>query len=124
MLEKGRIKLWQWLFLLLIGFLFPLYNILINNFLLMLNTQITYYIALVMLTTIVFSSVLFLTFNYYRKRTGYEKRMDTAFMLYVLSASFGSFFSNLTNAFSLFIIPFLIAYFLEIKNILNDFPRE
>ncbi|OGI12087.1 hypothetical protein A3K64_01990 [Candidatus Micrarchaeota archaeon RBG_16_36_9] len=124
MLQKGKIKLWQWLLLLIIGFMFPLYNILINNFLHSLNIQIIYYIASVMLTTVIFSSTLFLLFNHFRTKTGYEKRMDTAFILYVLSASFGSFFNNLTNIIGLFIIPFIIAYFLEIKNILNDFPRE
>ena len=124
MSERGKIKLWQWLFLLLIGFLFPLYNILINNFLSTLGIQTTYYIVLVMLTTVIFSSVLFLILNYFRKKTVFEKRMDTAFMLYVISASFGSFFNNLASVAGLFIIPFLVAYFLEIKNILNDFPRE
>jgi uncharacterized membrane protein YbhN (UPF0104 family) len=122
--EKGKIKLWQWLFLLLIGFLFPLYNILINNFLLTLGIQTIYYIVLVMLTTVIFSSVLFLILNYFRKKTVFEKRMDTAFMLYVISASFGSFTNNITTGIGIFILPFLIAYFLEIKNILNDFPRE
>ena len=122
--EKEKIKLWQWLFMLLIGFLFPLYNILVNNFLLALNIQTTYYIALVMLTTLIFSSVLFLIFNFFRRKSGYEKRMDTAFILYVLSASFGSFTTNITSGIGLFMLPFLIAYFLEIKDILNDFPRE
>jgi len=62
--------------------------------------------------------------NLFRKRTGFEKRMDTAFMLYVLSVSFGSFFNNLNSTIGIFIFPFLIAYFLEIRNILNEFPRE
>ena len=124
MLEKGKLKLWQWLFMLIIGFLFPLYNILINNLLLTLSIQTIYYIALVMLTTVIFSSILFLILNFFRRKTGYEKRMDTAFMLYVLSASFGSFSTNVINGIGIFILPFLIAYFLEIKNILNDFPRE
>lgn len=124
MLQKGKLKLWQWLVLLLIGFLFPLYNILINNFLLTLSIQTIYYIVLVMITTIIFSSVLFLILNLFRRKTGYEKRMDTAFILYVLSTSFGSFSTNVINGIGIFILPFLIAYFLEIKNILNDFPRE
>ena len=128
MLEKAKLKLWQWLFLLIIGFLFPLYNILINNlinsFLLILNTQSTYYIISVMLTTVIFSFALFLIFNHFRRKTGFEKRMDTAFMLYVLSVSFGSFFSDLSSKIGLFVLPFLIAYFLEIKEILNEFPRE
>lgn len=122
--EKIKLKLWQWLFLFLIGFLFPLYNILVNNFLSFLNFQIFYYIVFVMITTVIFSSVLFLIFNFFRKRTALEKRMDSAFMLYVLSVSFGSFFKNLTSGIGLFIIPFLIAYFLELKKILDVFPRE
>ena len=124
MLEKKKLKIWQWLFLLLISFLFPLYNILINNFLINFNFQLTYYIVLVMITTLIFSSILFLIFNFFRKRTSFERRTDTAFMLYVLSVSFGSFFNDLTQVFGLFILPFLIAYFLEVKQILNEFPRE
>jgi len=124
MLEKGKLKIWQWLFLLLIGFLFPLYNILINNFLMVLNIQLTYYIILVMITTLIFSFILFLVFNFFRKRTSFERRIDTAFMLYVLSVSFGSFFNDITTGIGLFILPFLIAYFLEIKQILNKFPKE
>jgi hypothetical protein len=50
--------------------------------------------------------------------------MDSAFMLYVLSVSFGSFFRDMTSIIGLFVLSFLIAYFLEIKNVLNDFPRE
>lgn len=122
--EKNKLKLWQWLSLLLIGFLFPMYNILINNFLLLMRIEIIYCILSVMLTTVVFSSILFLILNYFRRKTGYEKRMDSAFMLYVLSASFGSFATNILTGIGIFILPFLIAYFLEIKNILNDFPRE
>jgi hypothetical protein len=124
MLEKAKLKLWQWLLLLLIGFLFPLYNILLNNMLLSMNLQIAYYIISVMVTTVIFSFILFIVLNSFRKKTGYEKRMDTAFMLYVLSVSFGSFFKDMTTVIGLFVLPFLIAYFLEIKNILNDFPRE
>jgi hypothetical protein len=124
MLEKAKLKLWQWLLLLLIGFLFPLYNILLNNMLLSMNLQIAYYIISVMVTTVIFSFILFIVLNTFRKKTGYEKRMDTAFMLYVLSVSFGSFFKDMTTVIGLFVLPFLIAYFLEIKNILNDFPRE
>ena len=124
MLEKAKLKLWQWLLLLLIGFLFPLYNILLNNTLLSMNLQIAYYIISVMVTTVIFSFILFIVLNSFRKKTGYEKRMDTAFMLYVLSVSFGSFFKDMTTVIGLFVLPFLIAYFLEIKNILNDFPRE
>ncbi len=124
MLEKAKLKLWQWLLLLLIGFLFPLYNILLNNMLLSMNLQIAYYIISVMVTTVIFSFILFTVLNTFRKKTGYEKRMDTAFMLYVLSVSFGSFFKDMTTIIGLFVLPFLIAYFLEIKNILNDFPRE
>ncbi len=124
MLEKAKLKLWQWLLLLLIGFLFPLYNILLNNMLMSMNLQIAYYIISVMVTTVIFSFILFIVLNSFRKKTGYEKRMDTAFMLYVLSVSFGSFFKDMTTVIGLFVLPFLIAYFLEIKNILNDFPRE
>lgn len=124
MLEKAKLKLWQWLLLLLIGFLFPMYNILLNNMLLSMNLQIAYYIISVMVTTVIFSFILFIVLNTFRRKTGYEKRMDTAFMLYVLSVSFGSFFKDMTTVIGLFILPFLIAYFLEIKNILNDFPRE
>jgi hypothetical protein len=124
MLEKTKLKLWQWLFLFLIGFMFPLYNILINSFLSVMNIQIMFYILSVMLTTLVFSLILFMILNLFRKRTGFEKRMDTAFMLYVLSVSFGSFFNNLNSTIGIFIFPFLIAYFLEIRNILNEFPRE
>ncbi len=127
MLENRKLKIWQWLFLLLIGFLFPLYNILMNSLLLnsnILNIQANYYIFLVMVTTVIFSIILFVIFNAFRKRTGFQKRMDTAFMLYVLSVSFGSFFKDITTGIGLFIFPFLIAYFLEIKEILNDFPRE
>jgi len=124
MLEKAKLKLWQWLLLLLIGFLFPLYNILLNNMLLSMNLQIAYYIISVMVTTVIFSFILFIVLNSFRKKTGYEKRMDTAFMLYVLSVSFGSFFKDMTTVIGLFVLPFLIAYFLEIKNVLNDFPRE
>jgi len=124
MLEKAKLKLWQWLLLLLIGFLFPMYNILLNNMLLSMNLQIAYYIISVMVTTVIFSFILFIVLNTFRKKTGYEKRMDTAFMLYVLSVSFGSFFKDMTTVIGLFVLPFLIAYFLEIKNILNDFPRE
>ena len=124
MLEKAKLKLWQWLLLLLIGFLFPLYNILLNNMLLSMNLQIAYYIISVMVTTVIFSFILFVVLNTFRKKTGYEKRMDAAFMLYVLSVSFGSFFKDMTTVIGLFVLPFLIAYFLEIKNILNDFPRE
>ena len=124
MTEKGKIKLWQWFFLFLIGFLSPVYNILINNSLLALNFQRLYYIFLVILTTVVFSSALFLILNFFRKKTVYEKRMDTAFVLYVLSVSFGSFFNNFTSVFGLFVVPFLIAYFIEMKSVLNDFPRE
>ena len=123
MLEKRKLKLWQWLLLLLIGFLFPIYNILLNNFL-FFNIQTSYYIISVMITTVIFSLFLFLILNFFRKRTGFEKRMDTAFMLYVLSVSFGSFFNEITKGIGIFIFPFLIAYFLEIKEILNDFPRE
>ena len=123
MLETKKLKIWQWLLLLLIGFLFPIYNILINNFLLFLNFQLTYYIILVMLTTVIFSFIIFLAFNFFRKRTSFEGRIDTAFMLYVLSVSFGSFFNDLGGV-GLFIFPFLIAYYLEIKKILNEFPRE
>jgi len=122
--EKNKIKLWQWLLLFLIGFLFPMYNILINNFILLMQIQTIYYILSVMITTVIFSSILFLILNYFRRRTNFEKRMDTAFMLYVLSVSFGSFFKDLSSGIGLFIIPFLIAYFLELRNILNDFPRE
>ena len=122
--EKVKLKLWQWLLLLLIGFLFPLYNILLNNMLLAMNFQIFYYIISVMVTTVIFSFILFIVLNSFRKKTGYEKRMDTAFMLYVLSVSFGSFFKDLTTVIGLFVLPFLITYFLEIRNILNDFPRE
>jgi len=124
MLEKAKLKLWQWLLLLLIGFLFPLYNILLNNMLLSMNFQIFYYIISVMVTAVIFSFILFIVLNTFRKKTGYEKRMDTAFMLYVLSVSFGSFFKDLTTVIGLFVVPFLITYFLEIRNILNDFPRE
>ncbi len=124
MLEKAKLKLWQWLLLLLIGFLFPMYNILLNNMLLAMNLQIAYYIISVMVTTVIFSFILFIALNTFRKKTGYEKRMDTAFMLYVLSVSFGSFFKDLTTVIGLFVLPFLIIYFLEIKNVLNDFPRE
>lgn len=127
MIESRKLKIWQWLFLLLIGFLFPLYNILLNNFLLkfnILNIPTNYYIVLVMVTTIVFSLILFLVFNHFRKKTSFEKRIDTAFMLYVLSVSFGSFFQEITTGIGIFIFPFLIAYFLEIKKILNEFPRE
>jgi hypothetical protein len=122
--EKVKLKLWQWLFLLIIGFLFPLYNILLNNFLLTLNFQIAYYIISVMVTTVIFSFVLFIILNSFRKKTGYEKRMDSAFMLYVLSVSFGSFFKDLASVIGLFVLSFLIVYFLEIRNVLNDFPRE
>jgi hypothetical protein len=122
--EKVKLKLWQWLLLLLIGFLFPLYNILLNNMLLAMNFQIFYYIISVMVTTVIFSFILFIALNSFRKKTGYEKRMDTAFMLYVLSVSFGSFFKDLTTVIGLFVLPFLITYFLELRNILNDFPRE
>jgi hypothetical protein len=122
--EKVKLKLWQWLLLLLIGFLFPLYNILLNNMLFAMNFQIFYYIISVMVTTVIFSFILFIALNSFRKKTGYEKRMDTAFMLYVLSVSFGSFFKDLTTVIGLFVLPFLIAYFLEIKSIINDFPRE
>ena len=76
-----------------------------------------------MLTTVIFSFILFLVFNFFRRKTGFEKRIDTAFMLYVLCVSFGSFFNDLTGI-GLFVIPFLIAYFLEIKKLLNVFPRE
>ena len=124
MLEKAKLKLWEWLFLLIIGFLFPLYNILLNNFLLTLNFQMSYYIIAVMVTTVIFSFALFIILNSFRKKTGYEKRMDSAFMLYVLSVSFGSFFKDMTSIIGLFVLSFLIAYFLEIKNVLNDFPRE
>jgi len=124
MLEKAKLKLWQWLLLLLIGFLFPLYNILLNNTLLSMNLQIAYYIISVMVTTVIFSFILFIVLNSFRKKTGYEKRMDTAFMLYVLSVSFGSFFKDMTTVIGLFVLPFLITYFLEIRNVLNDFPRE
>jgi len=124
MLEKAKLKLWQWLLLLLIVFLFPMYNILLNNMLLAMNLQIAYYIISVMVTTVIFSFILFIVLNTFRKKTGYEKRMDTAFMLYVLSVSFGSFFKDMTTVIGLFVLPFLIAYFLEIKNVLNDFPRE
>ena len=124
MLEKPKLKLWQWLLLFLIGFLFPLYNILINSFLLNMNLRITYYLISVMITTVILSIILFLIFNFFRKRTGFEKRMDVAFMLYVLSVSFGSFFNDVLSGVGVFIFPFLIAYFLEIKKILNDFPRE
>lgn len=122
--EKVKLKLWQWLLLLLIGFLFPLYNILLNNMLFAMNFQIFYYIMSVMVTTVIFSFILFIALNSFRKKTGYEKRMDTAFMLYVLSVSFGSFFKDLTTVIGLFVLPFLITYFLEIRNILNEFPRE
>jgi len=124
MLEKTKLRLWQWLFLFIIGFMFPLYNILINNLLLTLNLQILFYILSVMLTTVVFSFILFMILNLFRKRTGLEKRMDSAFMLYVLSVSFGSFFKDLSSVVGIFILPFLIAYFLEIKKILDEFPRE
>ncbi len=124
MLENKKLKIWQWLLLLLIGFLFPIYNILINNFLLFFNLQLIYYIISVMVSTIIFSLVLFLIFNYFRKRTKFEKRIDTAFMLYVLSVSFGCFFTERTGGIGIFVFPFLIAYYLEIKKILNEFPRE
>ena len=124
MLERKKLKIWQWLFLLLIGFLFPLYNILINNFLALLTIRFTYYIVSIMITTLIFSIALFLIFNYFRKRTSFERRIDTAFMLYVLSVSFGSFFNDITTGIGLFILPFLIAYFLEIKQVLNEFPKE
>jgi hypothetical protein len=77
-----------------------------------------------MVTTIIFSVVLFLIFNFFRKRTSFEKRMDAAFMLYVLSVSFGSFFNDVLSGVGIFIFPFLIAYFLEIKKILSNFPRD
>jgi len=124
MLEKGKLKLWQWVILFLMGFLFPMYNIFINNSFLALSIQITYYVFLVMFTTVIFSTIMFLIFNHFRRKAGYEKRMDTAFILYVLSTSFGSFASNITTEIGIFTLPFLIAYFLEIKKVLSEFPRE
>ncbi len=123
MMETKKLKIWQWLLLFLIGFLFPIYNILINNFLLFFNFRLIYYIISIMATTVIFSLIIFLIFNHFRKKTSFEGRIDTAFILYVISVSFGSFFNDLTGI-GLFIIPLLISYFLEIKRILNKFPRE
>jgi hypothetical protein len=96
----------------------------LQHFILFSNILFTYYFVWVMITTVIISFTLFIIFNHFRKKTGYEKRMDTAFMLYVLSVSFGSFFNETTTKIGLFVIPFIIAYFLEIKDILNEFPRE
>ncbi len=123
--EKSKLKIWQWFLLFLIGFLFPIYNILLNNFILnFLKVQVIYYIISVMITTVIFSLILFLILNFFRRRTGFEKRIDAAFMLYILSVSFGCFFTERTGGIGIFVFPFLIAYFLEIKKILNEFPRE
>jgi len=123
-MKKVRLKVWQWLWLLLLGSLLPIYNILLNNYMITFGMNVFMYLAVVMATNIIFSLALLLNFNYFRKILRYGRRLDTAFMLYVLSVSFGSFFSNLPRNIGLFIVPFVVIYYWEIKANLDDFPRE
>jgi hypothetical protein len=124
MIEKVRLKVWQWLWLLLLGSLLPIYNILLNNYMITFGMNVFYYIIAVMATNLVFSFIMLINFNYFRTLLRSERRLDSAFMLYVLSVSFGSFFGKLPSNVGLFVIPFVVIYFWEIKNILDDFPRE
>ena len=121
---QSRLKMWQWLWLLVLGSLFPIYNIILNNFFVSLGLYFFTYIIIVMATNVILSLVLFLNFNYFRKQVRLERRLDMAFMLYVLAVSFGSFFNSMPTNVGLFIVPFVVIYFLEIKSILDEFPRE
>jgi hypothetical protein len=124
MIKKVRIKVWQWLWLFLLGSLLPIYNILLNNYMIVFGMNVIYYILIVMATNLIFSFALLINFNYFRKMIKSERRLDTAFMLYVLSVSFGSFFSNLPRNIGLFIVPFVVIYYWEIKDILDGFEKE
>ena len=121
--KKVRLKIWQWLLLLLVGTMFPIYNMVINNFFTVIF-DFPIYLVLIMGTNLVFSFLLLIIFNYYRAMSGLEDRLDTIFILYLLSVSFGSFFNDMPLNIALFIAPFVVIYFFELIKILEEYPRE
>jgi hypothetical protein len=122
--REEKLKIWEWLFLIFIGSLFPMINIMTNSFFLItLKFQSIFYIISTVISTLIFSYVLFLTFNTYRKKTGFKKRVDSVFIFYIFSVVFGSFFFGIVEA-NIFVITFLVIYFEQMMRILNDFPRE
>jgi len=122
--KEAKLQLWEWTYLFIIGLVLPPYNILLNYFVgLNFKFEIVFYVILVILITAIFSFVQFFSLNVFRRKTGFTKRIDTLFMLYLFSVSFGSFFVNVREVISLFATPFLIIYFLEMIKILNEFPH-
>jgi hypothetical protein len=122
--KETKLQLWEWVYLFIIGFVLPPYNISLNYFIgLNFKFELVFYIVFVVLITAIFSFILFFSLNLFRRKTGFTKRIDTLFILYLFSVSFGSFFINVKEVTSLFVTPFLIIYFLEMTKLLNEFPH-
>ena len=118
------LKIWEWMYLFFMAFMFPILNILINYFFITRVTEQIYLYIILIVITVIFSLSLFFNFNIFRKRTGLKRSIDAAFLLYIFSVIFGSLFITIGNMGGIFIIPFLMTYFFEILQVLKEFPKD